>query len=203
MIRVFFHLNVYEEDIHFFKVLRDHRRRWMYSCSKRTNEGCRDARILTDSRTHARTRRIVIAADRQTDRVENTPIHRESLMATKTSISKLLDPIIARFAPAYQAAVSKELKKYGLRIEDLYDPENDLDVEEAIGRLPQDVVDARNQRLKRAMDLSVKHAELPKELQEKQTPFAYYLKEPLAQIDAENEERAMLDASRPNERSIP
>jgi len=124
-------------------------------------------------------------------------------MATKTSISKLLDPIIARFAPAYQAAVSKELKKYGLRIEDLYDPENDLDVEEAIGRLPQDVVDARNQRLKRAMDLSVKHAELPKALQEKQTPFAYYLKEPLAQIAAENEERAMLDASRPNERSIP
>jgi len=163
--------------------------------------------ILTDSRTHARThsphRHRRRQADGQTDRVANTPIHRESLMATKTSISKLLDPIIARFAPAYQAAVSKELKKYGLRIEDLYDPENDLDVEEAIGRLPQDVVDARNQRLKRAMDLSVKHAELPKALQEKQTPFAYYLKEPLAQIAAENEERAMLDASRPNERSIP
>jgi ubiquinol-cytochrome c reductase subunit 7 len=124
-------------------------------------------------------------------------------MATKTSISKLLDPIIARFAPAYQAAVSKELTKYGLRIEDLYDPENDLDVEEALGRLPQEVVDARNQRLKRAMDLSVKHSELPKEIQDKQTPFSFYLKDALAQISHENEERELLDASRPNERSIP
>jgi ubiquinol-cytochrome c reductase subunit 7 len=118
-------------------------------------------------------------------------------------MSKLLDPIIARFAPAYQAAVSKELTKYGLRLEDLYDPENDLDVEEALGRLPDEVIDARNQRLKRAMDLSVKHSALPKEIQEKQTPFAYYMKDMLAQIRAENEERALLDASRPNERSIP
>lgn len=124
-------------------------------------------------------------------------------MATKTSLGKLLDPIIARFAPAYQAAVGKELKKYGLRIEDLYDPENDLDVEEALGRLPQEVVDGRNQRLKRAMDLSVKHSELPKELQEKQTPFAYYMKDTLAQIQLENDERELLDASRPNERQIP
>lgn len=125
------------------------------------------------------------------------------IMATRTSISKFLDPLIQRFAPAYQAAVGKELKKYGLRIEDLYDPENDLDVEEAIGRLPQDVVDARNQRLKRAIDLSVKHSALPKEVQAQQTPFAYYMKDTLAQIAGENEERAMLDASRPNERSIP
>ncbi len=99
--------------------------------------------------------------------------------------------------------MGKELKKYGLRIEDLYDPENDLDVEEAITRLPQDVIDARNQRLKRAMDLSVKHSALPKEIQEQQTPFAYYMKDSLAQITDENAERALLDASRPNERSIP
>ena len=124
-------------------------------------------------------------------------------MATKTTLSKLLDPIITRFAPQYQAAVGHELKKYGLRLEDLYDPENDLDVDEALNRLPQDVVDARNQRLKRAMDISVKHSELPKDLQEKQTPFAYYMKETLAQIEAENQERELLDASRPNERHIP
>lgn len=132
------------------------------------------------------------------------PIFSASLvMATKTSLGKLLDPIIARFAPAYQAAVGKELKKYGLRMEDLYDPENDLDVEEALGRLPQEVIDGRNQRLKRAMDLSVKHSELPKELQDKQTPFAYYMKDTLAQIQLENDERELLDASRPNERHIP
>jgi hypothetical protein len=37
------------------------------------------------------------------------------------------------------------------------------------------VILARNARLKRAMDLSMKHEHLPKELQEKQTPFAHYL----------------------------
>ncbi|KAI8110965.1 hypothetical protein M9434_004539 [Picochlorum sp. BPE23] len=124
-------------------------------------------------------------------------------MATKTSLGKLFDPLIARFAPAYQAAVGKELKKYGLRLEDLYDPENDLDVEEALDRLPQDVVDARNQRLKRAMDLSVKHSALPKDMQDKQTPFAFYMQDTLKQIEAENEERELLDSSRPNERHIP
>lgn len=130
-------------------------------------------------------------------------LSQDSEMATKTSLGKLLDPLIARFAPAYQAAVGKELKKYGLRIEDLYDPENDLDVEEALERLPQDVIDSRNQRLKRAMDLSVKHSELPKDLQDKQTPFAFYMKDTLAKIQLENDERDLLDASRPNERHIP
>lgn len=49
------------------------------------------------------------------------------------------------------------------------------DIKEALRRLPQDVVLARNARLKRAMDLSMKHEHLPKELQEKQTPFDHYL----------------------------
>eukprot|EP00889_Picochlorum_renovo_P007828 jgi/Picre1/34858/NNA_002324.t1 len=80
---------------------------------------------------------------------------------------------------------------------------NDLDVEEALDRLPQDVVDARNQRLKRAMDLSVKHSALPKDMQDKQTPFAFYMQDTLKQIEAENEERELLDSSRPNERHIP
>ena len=40
----------------------------------------------------------------------------------------------------------------------------------------QEVVDARNQRLKRAHDISMKHSELPKELQDKQTPYDFYLK---------------------------
>lgn len=34
----------------------------------------------------------------------------------------------------------------------------------------------RNARLKRAMDLSLKGTFLPKELQEKQTPFDFYLR---------------------------
>jgi hypothetical protein len=49
------------------------------------------------------------------------------------------------------------------------------DVAEAMRRLPPDVIVARNQRLKRAMDLSLKQTTLPKELRDKQTPFEHYL----------------------------
>lgn len=55
--------------------------------------------------------------------------------------------------------------KLGLRYDDLFDPMYDLDVKEALNRLPREIVDARNQRLKRAMDLSMKHEYLPKDLQ--------------------------------------
>ena len=50
------------------------------------------------------------------------------------------------------------------------------DVDEALKRLPQEEVDARNQRLKRAMDLSLKHVSLEKEMQEKQTPYLSYIR---------------------------
>lgn len=55
--------------------------------------------------------------------------------------------------------------KLGLRYDDLYDPMYDLDVKEAMNRLPREIVDARNQRLKRAMDLSMKHEYLQEDLQ--------------------------------------
>jgi ubiquinol-cytochrome c reductase subunit 7 len=106
-------------------------------------------------------------------------------------------------APRYQAAVGHELKKFGLRYEDLYDPQRDLDVDEALRRLPQDVVDARNQRLKRAIDISMKHSELPKEMQEKQTPFVEYMKDTLDLVRLENKERAELGTGRPYERHLP
>lgn len=119
------------------------------------------------------------------------------------SLPKLFDPLIAWMAPRYQAAVCKKLKQYGLRYEDLYDPLRDNDVEEALKRLPQEVVDARNQRLKRAMDLNMKHSELPKEMQEKQTPLAFYLRDTLDLVKLEREERARLGAGLPYERQIP
>ena len=49
------------------------------------------------------------------------------------------------------------------------------DVAEALRRLPDEVIVDRNARLKRAMDLSLKHTTLPAELQAKQTPFESYL----------------------------
>ena len=53
----------------------------------------------------------------------------------------------------------------GLRYDDLFDQYETMDIKEALNRLPREVVDARNQRLKRAMDLSMKHEYLPEDLQ--------------------------------------
>ena len=119
------------------------------------------------------------------------------------TLARVFEPVIAWMAPRYQAAVGKELKKYGLRYEDLFDPQLDLDVEESLRRLPQEVVDARNQRLKRAIDISMKHSELPKDMQEKQTPFSFYMADTLDLVRLEGKERAELGTGMPYERHIP
>ena len=76
----------------------------------------------------------------------------------------------------YRRQVQKELVKYGLRYDDLLDPNMNLDVKEALNRLPPEEVDLRNQRLKRAIDISQKHTELPDDMKKLQTPFNFYLK---------------------------
>jgi len=119
------------------------------------------------------------------------------------ALTKLLEPALEWAAKRYQAAVGAELKKYGLRYDDLIDPIQHLDNEEALNRLPQEELDLRNQRLKRAMDLSMKHTYLPKEMQEKQTPFAFYLSPTLDQVKAERAERASLGAGQPYNRQLP
>ena len=73
-------------------------------------------------------------------------------------------------------------------------------VAEALRRQPQEVLDARVQRHKRAMDLSLKHTSLPKDMQEIQTPFNFYLQEPLARVQAEEAERFDAGAGRSKER---
>ena len=50
------------------------------------------------------------------------------------------------------------------------------DVDEALKRLPVEVTDARNQRMKRAVDCSLKKTYLPKDLQDQQTPWAWYVR---------------------------
>lgn len=76
-------------------------------------------------------------------------------------------------------------------------------VAEALRRQPQDVLDARMQRHKRAMDLSLKHTNLPKDMQEIQTPFSYYLQDSLTRVQAEESERFDAGAGRSKEREIP
>ena len=139
------------------------------------------------------------------------------------ALIKAFDPVLGWMARRYQAAVAQELKNYGLRYEDLFDPMMNLvlslsltraqphhrplaptapsagtpcqgrtptgyavrtfsfrqralqDVNEAMQRLPPAEVDARNQRLRRAHDISLKKEYLPKEQQALQTPYLNYL----------------------------
>ncbi|XP_057468123.1 cytochrome b-c1 complex subunit 7-like [Actinidia eriantha] len=115
----------------------------------------------------------------------------------------LVDPKKNWFAALHMKSVSQRLRRYGLRYDDLFDPYYDLDIKEALNRLPREVVDARNQRLKRAMDLSLKHEYLPEHIQAMQTPFRSYLQEMLALVKRENAEREALGALPLYQRTIP
>eukprot|EP00899_Mesostigma_viride_P024509 jgi/Mesvir1/5242/Mv15363-RA.1 len=124
-------------------------------------------------------------------------------MSLLKKLSSALLPLHEWAAARYRAVLAVELKKYGLRVDDLFDADYNNDVHAALNRLPPEVISERNQRLKRAMDLSMKHTYLPKEMQEKQTPFEYYLQEPLKQVLAEKKERLELGVSPPYNRQIP
>ncbi|CAL5435306.1 unnamed protein product [Camellia sinensis] len=115
----------------------------------------------------------------------------------------LVDPKKNWFAAQHMKSISKRLRRYGLRYDDLFDPYYDLDVKEALNRLPREIVDARNQRLKRAMDLSMKHDYLPEHLQAMQTPYRGYLQDMLALVKRENAEREALGALPLYQRTIP
>ncbi|XP_039064238.1 cytochrome b-c1 complex subunit 7-2, mitochondrial-like [Hibiscus syriacus] len=123
-------------------------------------------------------------------------------------LQSLLDPKKSWLASLHMKTLTSRLSKYGLRYDDLYDPYYDLDIKEALNRLPREVVDARNQRLKRAIDLSMKHEYLPEDLQKMQTPFRSYLQDMLAlvsscTVEKENAEREALGALPLYQRTIP
>jgi len=118
-------------------------------------------------------------------------------------LQSFLDPKKNFLARMHMKAVSTRLRRYGLRYDDTYDQYYDMDIKEALNRLPREVVDARNQRLKRAMDLSMKHEYLPKDLQAVQTPFRSYLQEMLALVERERKEREALGALPLYQRTLP
>ncbi|XP_042479780.1 cytochrome b-c1 complex subunit 7-2, mitochondrial-like [Macadamia integrifolia] len=97
-------------------------------------------------------------------------------------LQSFINPRKNWLAALHMKTLSKRLRKYGLRYDDLYDPLYDLDIKEALTRLPREIVDARNARLKRALDLSMKHEYLPEDVQAMQTPFRSYLQDMLALV---------------------
>lgn len=71
------------------------------------------------------------------------------------------------------------------------------DIGEALKRIPQEEVDARNQRLKRASDISLKKEYLAPHLQAQQTPYLSYVQVGCCSHAANNLEADSLDMRRP------
>eukprot|EP00873_Tetraselmis_striata_P041248 jgi/Tetstr1/461512/TSEL_006618.t1 len=123
--------------------------------------------------------------------------------AMTSALTKMFMPVLEWMGRSHQRVVATELKKYGLRYDDLLDPLSTGDIKNALERCPQEEVDLRNQRIKRAIDLSSKKQYLPAEMQAKQTPLQFYLTPYLDQIKLENSERAALGTEKTYDRSIP
>ncbi len=119
------------------------------------------------------------------------------------ALMKFLEPWVKSSSASYKAAVGAELRKFGLRYDDLLDEGQDLDVGEALKRLSSEERDMRAQRLKRAVDLSMKHAYLSAEEQAKQTPFDHYLTPIVERVKRERAERAANGVTQPYNRQIP
>eukprot|EP00474_Spongospora_subterranea_P000983 CRZ01441.1 hypothetical protein [Spongospora subterranea] len=71
-----------------------------------------------------------------------------------------------------KARMSGQLTKMGLMAEDLIVETSDY--KEALLRLPANVLEERNRRIRRAFDLSCKHEELPEDMRN-YDPFESYL----------------------------
>ncbi|KAI3513777.1 hypothetical protein L1887_11930 [Cichorium endivia] len=124
-------------------------------------------------------------------------------MASSQLVKAILNPKKNWFAALHKKTIANRLRKYGLRYDDLFDPMESLDIKEALARLPREIIDARNQRILRAMDLSMKHEYLPKDLEAQQTPFRSYLTDMLALVEREKAERAALGALPLQQRTFP
>ncbi|XP_038902376.1 cytochrome b-c1 complex subunit 7-like [Benincasa hispida] len=83
------------------------------------------------------------------------------IMVIETLIVSFSMALISNFVP--WRLILGCVTMLGLQF-DLYDSYYDIDVKEALNRLPKEVVDVGNQHLKRAMDLSMKHQYLPDDL---------------------------------------
>eukprot|EP00171_Calliarthron_tuberculosum_P010358 IDg10358t1 len=100
--------------------------------------------------------------------------------------------IVLSVARAYQASVGAELRRYGLRYDDLlneYDPE----VKHALSKLTPLEIELRNKRLKRAFDLDIKKTYLSEDVQEKEDVWNPYLRSRVDMLKAARLEKQTYD----------
>jgi len=82
---------------------------------------------------------------------------------------------LAPAAKVWQKSQAKYLRKYGLKFDDTLDEATEPNVKRAVELLSPELRLARQRRILRAVDLSLKKEHLPKELQENYDPFDHYL----------------------------
>mmetsp|Transcript_33580 Transcript_33580/g.88386 ORF Transcript_33580/g.88386 Transcript_33580/m.88386 type:complete len:105 (-) Transcript_33580:435-749(-) len=102
----------------------------------------------------------------------------------------MLQQMWSRIGASYRAKVGKELASRGLLYEDVMIETTDVKL--ALSRLPKDVLNAREQRLKRAMVLSSQQRYLPDMVAEKIDPWQPYLSPYLQAIEESKKEEALL-----------
>lgn len=97
--------------------------------------------------------------------------------------------VVNAVGAAYRRSVSAELKRYGLKYDDVLN-EALPSVQEAISRLTPEEKVARDRRLKRAIDMSFKKKGMPEDGQN-YDPFEDYLFEHQKDVEKRQEERAI------------
>ncbi|CAN8068989.1 unnamed protein product [Agarophyton chilense] len=100
--------------------------------------------------------------------------------------------LVSRAARAYQASVGAELRRYGLRYDDLLN-EFDDEVKHAIAKLPPQELEMRNKRLKRAIHLDVKKTYLPEQIQLQEDVWNAYLRTRIESLKQNKLERQIVE----------
>jgi ubiquinol-cytochrome c reductase subunit 7 len=90
----------------------------------------------------------------------------------------------------YQGLVFNRLAEYGMRYEDLLIEDDDL--YKAHAWADKETMAMRDRRIKRAVDMSMKHTHLPKEIAALQDPGNFYLSEHMQEAKKLREEREMI-----------
>lgn len=100
--------------------------------------------------------------------------------------------LVSRAARAYQASVGAELRKYGLRYDDLLN-EHDPEIKAALSKLSPLEAELRNKRLKRAIDLDIKKTYLSEDVQAKEDIWNPYLSDRVEKLKQQRLERQTYD----------
>ena len=90
----------------------------------------------------------------------------------------------------YQKQVFGRLSEFGVRYEDLLVEDDDL--HKAHAWAGKETMAMRDRRIKRAVDMSMKHTHLPKEIAAIQDPGKFYLSDHLAEAKKLREERKLI-----------